>query len=84
EDITNQNQLYEQLIKFAKLTHDEHEAWLVRFNDTTDVFRDMINILPRIREEFNFKLRLKELKSEHQKLKESIEKLKFALEEKVK
>lgn len=84
EDITNQNQLYDQLVKFAKLTHDEHEAWLVRFNDTTDVFRDMMNILPSIREEFDFKLRMKELKSEHLKLKGIIEKLKSALEEKLK
>ena len=82
-DIKNANQLYEQLIEFAKLTPDAHERWLNSFNKT-DLYRTMAWILPHIRDEFNTRISFNELKSEHQKLKESIEKLKYALEEKLK
>jgi len=83
-EVNSIDQLSEKLLEFAKLTPDEHVTWITRFNDKTDLCRDLAPILPKIREEFGIEISsFKELKSEHQKLKEIIEKLKIILEEKL-
>lgn len=84
-EINDISQLYEKLVEFAKLTPDEHVMWLSQFHDKTDLYRYLATILPDIRNDFGIRISsFKELKSEHQKFKEVIEKLKMILEEKLK
>lgn len=83
-DNTNATKLHQRLVKFAKLTEDDHERWLDRFSARTDLFRYLATILPSIREEFDTKVSDRELDLQREKLKVIIEKLTLALEEKLK
>jgi hypothetical protein len=82
--ITNSTILHQKLVDFSRITNNGHERWLNQFSSKNDLFNYMIKILPQIREEFQTEVDIIKFNAQKKKLFEMIEKLKSALEEKLK
>jgi len=83
EDLSDYHHLYDRLAEFAKLTPDEHVVWLEDFYRETNLLRELFWEIPKIKRAFDSKISFSDLKVQHKILKESIEKLKLALVEKL-
>lgn len=82
--IKNANQLHDRLLEFAQTTQNNHERWLNRFSEKTDLYRTLMKILPDIIKDNDIRICDGPMTLETQKIQEIVEKLIKLLEEKLK
>ena len=81
--ITDASKLHSILSEYAKARKDRHPEWLDNFSVKTDLFRDMVKVLPQLREQFETTITDVQLAEQKEIMKKIITKLTLALEEKL-